>query len=270
MLNGCGIDNWSYGCNDNLDVHPVSVQSDVRGLRGSIQVKDRRLDFSSPLVGAANLENVLGAIAAGFAFGLSPEAVLRGIEKLETVPGRLEKVANELGISVLVDYAHTPDALEKVVAAVRPLTKQRVITVFGCGGDRDRGKRPLMGEIAARLSDLVVVTSDNPRTEEPLAIIKEVESGVEKTGIQKLSADDFQIEESKSEHRKYKMGRAYLVEPDRRRAIRLALAAASSGDVVLIAGKGHEDYQILGSQRIHFDDREVAREEAARRQHEPI
>jgi UDP-N-acetylmuramoyl-L-alanyl-D-glutamate--2,6-diaminopimelate ligase len=270
MLNGCGIDNWSYGRNDNLDVHPVSVQSDVRGLRGSIQVKDRRLDFSSPLVGAANLENVLGAMAAGFALGFSSQAVLRGIEELKTVPGRLEKVENELGISVLVDYAHTPDALEKVIAAVRPLTKQHVITVFGCGGDRDRGKRPLMGEIAARLSDLVVVTSDNPRTEEPLAIINEVESGVEKTGIQKLSPDDSHIEESKSEHRKSKMGRAYLVEPDRRRAIRLALAAASSGDVVLIAGKGHEDYQILGSQRIHFDDREVAREEAARRQHEPI
>ncbi|HEY7163708.1 MAG TPA: UDP-N-acetylmuramoyl-L-alanyl-D-glutamate--2,6-diaminopimelate ligase [Candidatus Binatia bacterium] len=267
LLDGSEIDTWSYGRDDRSDVRPVSVQSDVQGLRGSIQVKNERVKFSSPLIGNANLENILGAAAAGFALGFPKEAVLRGIEQLNTVPGRLEKVKNDLGISILVDYAHTPDALEKVIAAVRPLTTQRVITVFGCGGDRDRGKRPLMGEIAARLSDMAVVTSDNPRTEEPLAIIKEIEAGVEKTGLPKLvAAGESPSEQSKIQKRKSKMEeRGYLVEPDRREAIRLALQTARSGDVVLIAGKGHEDYQILGATRIHFDDREVAREESARR-----
>jgi UDP-N-acetylmuramoyl-L-alanyl-D-glutamate--2,6-diaminopimelate ligase len=183
---------------------------------------------------------------------LPANVIAKGIQQLTSVPGRLEKVENNLGLSVLVDYAHTPDALEKILGAVRPLTQRRVLTVFGCGGDRDRGKRPLMGEIAARLSDLLVLTSDNPRTEDPLRILAEIENGIQKTGLKRFGDDSSQTE------------RGYWVEKDRRAAIRIGLRAAQRGDLVLIAGKGHEDYQILGAQKIHFDDREVAREELSR------
>jgi UDP-N-acetylmuramoyl-L-alanyl-D-glutamate--2,6-diaminopimelate ligase len=194
----------------------------------------------------------MGAVAVGKALELPADVISRGIRQLTAVPGRLEKVDNHLGVSVLVDYAHTPDALEKVLGAVRPLTQSRVLTVFGCGGDRDRGKRPLMGEIAARLSDLLVLTSDNPRTEDPLSILAEIETGIRKAGLPKFGDTSPQT------------GRGYWVEQDRRAAIRVALRTARRGDLVLIAGKGHEDYQILGAAKVHFDDREVAREELRR------
>ncbi|MBM4263783.1 MAG: UDP-N-acetylmuramoyl-L-alanyl-D-glutamate--2,6-diaminopimelate ligase [Deltaproteobacteria bacterium] len=273
-VRGLGLESWSYGVEKPWDVHAVDVQSDVSGLRGKIAVKDRRFDFASPLVGAANLQNILGAVAVGFALRLPEEKIFAGVGDLKRVPGRLEKVEQSLGISILVDYAHTPDALEKVLGAVRPLTRGKVITVFGCGGDRDRGKRPLMGEIAGRLSDVAVLTSDNPRTEEPLAILDEVEAGIRKTAMKKfrISGSEFRVEHqtndpAKPETRNPKPETisGYCVEADRRAAIGIALELALPGDVVLIAGKGHEDYQILGTTKIHFDDREVAREEAGRR-----
>ena len=254
-----GFEVMSYGRGQGWDVRPLDSAEDLNGLRGRIRVKDQEIDFFSRLIGAANLENILGAVGVGFALGLPKAAISEGIARLESVPGRLEKVENDLGISVLVDYAHTPDALERVMAAVRPLTQGRLIALFGCGGDRDRGKRPLMGEIAARLADLVVLTSDNPRSEEPLRILEEIEEGVLKAGIKK-----FQISDLKSQIQNLKSKRGYFVEPDRRSAIRLALRLAHTGDLVLVAGKGHEDYQILGSKRIHFDDREVVREELER------
>lgn len=247
-----GLETWSYGLEREWDIHPVEVQSDMAGLKGRLQIKGRHIDFSSPLIGAANLQNILGAVGVGLSLGLPPEALAAGVERLALVPGRLEKIESHRGVSVLVDYAHTPDALEKVLAAVRPLAQGRVLTVFGCGGDRDRGKRPVMGEIAARLSDLVVVTSDNPRSEDPLRIVAEIENGIEQTGLKKFLASDCAD------------ARGYWVETDRRAAIRLALSAARPGDLVLIAGKGHEDYQILGAKKIYFDDREVAREELRR------
>lgn len=258
-----GMEIWSYGEDDRWDIHPCEVKSDVSGQHGKLQVKDRQIEFSSRLIGAANLQNIMGAMGAGLALGLPISAVLSGIQKLTSVPGRLEKVENPLGIAILVDYAHTPDALEKVLAAVRPLTQGKVVTVFGCGGDRDRGKRPLMGEIAARLSDLIVVTSDNPRTEDALTILSDVEAGVQKIGLRKFG-DSNSGAPVPAAKRQQELNRGYYVESDRRTAIRTALHAASRGDLVLIAGKGHEDYQILGQQRIHFDDREVAREEASR------
>lgn len=259
-----GLDAWSYGRESEWNIHPRDVKSDVQGLRGKIAVINRSIDFSSRLIGAANLENILGAVGIGFALGLPVDAVCRGIQQLTSVPGRLEKVENNLGISILVDYAHTPDALEKVLRAVRSLTLGKVLTVFGCGGDRDRGKRPLMGEIAATLSDLVVLTSDNPRTEDPLRILAEIEAGVVTTGLRRCRVSS--VEDAKPETRdsKPETERGYCVEADRREAIRIALRAARPGDLVLIAGKGHEDYQILGPKRIHFDDREVAREELDR------
>lgn len=247
-----GLETWSYGADEEWDIHPVTVQSDMSGLKGQLEVKGQRMDFYSPLIGAANLQNILGAVGVGLSLGLPLEVVAAGIQRLALVPGRLEKIENHRGVSVLVDYAHTPDALEKVLGAVRPLAQGRVLTVFGCGGDRDRGKRPVMGEIAARLSDLLVVTSDNPRTEDPLRILAEIEDGTQQTGLKKFAHSDSADE------------RGYWVEEDRRAAIRMALSAAQAGDLVLIAGKGHEDYQILGAKKIHFDDREVAREELSR------
>ncbi len=247
-----GLEAWSYGEDDEWDIHPVKVESDVDGLRGRLTSKGRCLDFSSRLIGAANLQNIMGAVGVGVCAGLPIEVIAKGIQQLTSVPGRLEKIENNLGVAVLVDYAHTPDALEKVLAAIRPIAQCRVVTVFGCGGDRDRGKRPLMGEIAARLSDLVVLTSDNPRTEDPLRILAEIEEGIQKGGIPKLKADVPQAE------------RGYWVQENRRAAIGIALRAARRGDAVLIAGKGHEDYQILGTKKVHFDDREVAQEELGR------
>jgi UDP-N-acetylmuramoyl-L-alanyl-D-glutamate--2,6-diaminopimelate ligase len=255
-----GQDVWSYGSGSQWDVRPLNIESDVTGLTGTIEARGRKITFASPLIGAANLQNILGAVGVAGALGLNADVAERGIRQLKTVPGRLEKVGNDRGISILVDYAHTPDALEKVLGAVRPLARGRVIAVFGCGGDRDRGKRPLMGEIAGRLSDFVVVTSDNPRTEDPLAVVGDVEAGVAKTGMKKVDAASFPDRISEIETQP-----GYCVEVDRRRAIRIALGTARSGDVVLIAGKGHEDYQILGTTKIHFDDREVAREELDRR-----
>jgi UDP-N-acetylmuramoyl-L-alanyl-D-glutamate--2,6-diaminopimelate ligase len=253
LARAAGLAVWSYGESTRHDIHPLDVASDVRGLRGSIQAKARIIKFSSPLIGGANLQNIMGAIGVGLALGLEEQAIVQGISQLQSVPGRLEKVVNDSGVTILVDYAHTPDALEKLLGAVRPLTEKRLITVFGCGGDRDRGKRPLMGEIAARLSDVVVITSDNPRTETPEKILFEIEAGIRQTKLNKVM--ETALENNSG----------YWVEADRRKAIRLALAVAAPGDAVLIAGKGHEDYQILGDARIHFDDREVAREELAGR-----
>ncbi|MEE8074693.1 MAG: UDP-N-acetylmuramoyl-L-alanyl-D-glutamate--2,6-diaminopimelate ligase [Candidatus Binatia bacterium] len=244
----------SYGLGSEWDIHVREFESDLDGVRGRIQVRDQILDFSTGLIGEANLENILGAVGVGFALGLPMSQISEGIALLDSVPGRLERIRNGLGITVLVDYAHTPDALERMLHALRPLTRGRLIALFGCGGDRDRGKRPLMGEIAARLTDLVVLTSDNPRTEEPVRIIEEVEEGIRKAGKKK-----FQISNFKSQNRGGDMG--YYVEPDRRASIRLALRLARAGDLLLIAGKGHEDYQIMGQRRIRFDDREVVRQE---------
>jgi UDP-N-acetylmuramoyl-L-alanyl-D-glutamate--2,6-diaminopimelate ligase len=252
-----GLVVWSYGDRGKWDVRPVQVTVDASGIRGEIKAKERRVKFASPLVGSVNLLNILGAVGVGCALGLTDGAIAGGIAGMHKVPGRLEKVDNPRGVVVLVDYAHTPDALEKTLQVVRQLTDKKLIAVFGCGGDRDRGKRPLMGEIAARLSDLAVLTSDNPRTENPAAILEEVEAGARKVGIARLDAGAARSAAAS--------GRGYFVEADRRAAIRLALSLASAGDAVLIAGKGHEDYQILGTSKIHFDDREVAREESASR-----
>lgn len=245
-----GLTTWSYGSRGEWDIKPLQVHHDVSGQSGRIKVKDRVLDFSSELIGAANLDNILAAVAVGFALRIPQTAIVEGIKKLRYVPGRLQRVENSRGVLVLIDYAHTPDALEKTLGAVRPLTDAKLLTVFGCGGDRDRGKRPLMGEIAARLSDVVVLTSDNPRSEDPERILLEIEAGMQKTGISKLETHAAEVD---GVH-------GYGVEVDRRKAIGLALSWAQAGDVVVIAGKGHEDYQILGKQKIHFDDREVARD----------
>ncbi len=213
------------------------------------------LAITSPLVGEFNLSNILLAAGMALAHGIDRNAISAGISRVGGVPGRLQRVTNAAGVLCLVDYAHTPDALERALDVLRPLSTGRVLVVFGCGGDRDKGKRPRMGQAAAERADVVVITSDNPRTEDPHAILDMIVAGVEKTGIVRRAASELCQGLS-----------GFHVEPDRRAAIELAVALARPGDTLLIAGKGHEDYQILGTQKIHFDDREVAAAAFATRQ----
>ncbi len=224
------------------------------GTRATLATPLGRLEIASTLVGEYNLSNLAIAVGMAVARELPADAIVAGAARV-AVPGRLERVANDRGVLCVVDYAHTPDALERAIAAMRPLVApgRRLIAVFGCGGDRDRGKRPLMGEIAARGADLAVVTSDNPRTEDPAAIVAEIVVGMAKAGVPELDATALG-----SSARGALVERGTLVEIDRRAAIALAIGAASAGDVVLIAGKGHEDYQIVGTTKTHFDDREEA------------
>src|SRR5262245_19984 len=226
-------------------VRPLEVTTTLAGTRGVLSLAGRRLRFVTRLVGAPHVENVLGAVATAWALGADPDAIAAGLAAATPPPGRLEQIAGP-GFTVVVDYAHSPDALARALEVLRPLTTGALITVFGCGGDRDRGKRPLMGEAAARRSDLVVLTSDNPRTEDPARILTEIEAGVRAGGMTPLI-------------RPTPGSRGYLVEPDRSRAIALAVAQARPGDLVLVAGKGHEDYQIVGTEKRHLDDREEVR-----------
>jgi UDP-N-acetylmuramyl-tripeptide synthetase len=222
---------------------------DLKGIRGEIRLESGGFVFHSPLVGRHNAENILCAAGVGMALSIPPAAIQAGIESVACVPGRLERVDAGGGRFVYVDYSHTPDALENALAALRELTNGRIVCVFGCGGDRDRTKRPKMGAIAAQLSDLVVVTSDNPRSEDPVAIIAEILPGVRQAGAVEVGASARSAADA---------CREFIAEPDRRRAIELGIRAARTGDAVLIAGKGHETYQVIGGNVIHFDDREEA------------
>jgi len=219
---------------------------DAAGTHATFATPLGRIDVETPLVGDYNLENLAIAVGMAIGRGLSADAIARGAGDV-AVPGRLEKVGNARGVLCVVDYAHTPDGLERAIAAMRAVTARRLIVVFGCGGDRDRGKRPMMGEIAARGADLAIVTSDNPRTEDPASIVDMILDGVRRTNAPKLAVAELA-----------RATRGYHAEVDRRAAIRLAAAAAGTGDVLLIAGKGHEDYQIVGTTKHHFDDREEA------------
>jgi UDP-N-acetylmuramoyl-L-alanyl-D-glutamate--2,6-diaminopimelate ligase len=205
-------------------------------------------------VGRFNLSNILAAVSAGIALDLPLEAIKAGIETHAVVPGRMERVDNTRGITLLVDYAHTGDALENVLSTLKELATARIITVFGCGGDRDPGKRPIMGRIAAQLSDLALVTSDNPRTEEPCAILEQVKAGITPLGIREYVLDELYGTFSE---------KGFVMLENRAEAIRLAVRLAQPGDIVLLAGKGHEDYQIIGTTKHHFDDREQAAQACA-------
>ena len=213
---------------------------DVRTPQGTVHIR-------SVLVGRPNVYNILAAVSAAIALGLPFDAIEKGISRLDGVPGRFQIVSNPKDeVTVVVDYAHTDDALRNLLDTARPLARGRLITVFGCGGDRDRTKRPLMGAVAGRLSDLILITSDNPRSEDPQRIIEEVLRGI---------TADTRRDSSQS----------VITIPDRRDAINKAVELARPGDLVLIAGKGHEKYQVIGSQVLPFDDVTVAREALSRR-----
>ena len=229
---------WSYSVNDSTaDFWMSDLNYQPNGVNGILHTPQGNVAFSSPLVGQYNLENLLAAVGAVVHLGLDLQLVAGAISGFPGVPGRMERVqiSSQQDISVIVDYAHTPDSLENLLKAARPFIPGKMICVFGCGGDRDRTKRPKMGKIAAELADIAVVTSDNPRTEDPEKILEDVLAGI---------PDLVQA----------------MVMSDRSTAIRTAILQAQPGDGVLLAGKGHEDYQILGTEKIHFDDREQARE----------
>ncbi len=237
------------GQNPADDIWTSSPRFDLNGIAVCIHTPQGESQIHSHLTGRHNLENVLNSVGVGIALDIPLKTISNGIEALENVPGRLERVSNHMQRFVYVDYAHTPDALENALLALRALTADRIITVFGCGGDRDRAKRPRMGAIAARLSDLTLVTSDNPRTEPPEQIIAEVVAGARQESITEYSSAGLE---------KGFRGKGYAVVQDRRRAIALSVRASRPGDTILIAGKGHEPYQIIGRQKLPFDDRQEA------------
>jgi UDP-N-acetylmuramoyl-L-alanyl-D-glutamate--2,6-diaminopimelate ligase len=240
-----GLPLWTYGFNGGAMVRGSEPEMGLHGGSCRVEWPGGRFQARTSLVGAYNLQNLLAAAAVGLALGMQPETIAAGLESCGGVPGRLQRVGGpDARPAVFVDYAHTDDALKQVLAALRPLTKGRLICVFGAGGDRDHGKRPLMGLAVGQGADLAVLTSDNPRTEEPEAIMAMIEPGLKEAGLrraQKLDAPG-----------------SYLVRSDRAQAIALAVMAADDDDVILIAGKGHEDYQIVGREKHHFDDREQA------------
>jgi UDP-N-acetylmuramoyl-L-alanyl-D-glutamate--2,6-diaminopimelate ligase len=238
MVQGLGVEVLTFGLGAGARVRAVDFTSSLDGIRMTVRTPAGTVEMRSPLVGEHNVMNLLGALGVGLALGQAPEAIARTLGAVGAVPGRFEQVRAGQPFLVIVDYAHTPDALERVLATARKITNARLGVVFGCGGDRDRGKRPIMGEIAARLADRTWVTSDNPRSERPEAIIEEVVADMAAVP----GAPD-----------------RYAKVPDRQSAIRAALLWAGPGDTVVIAGKGHETYQIVGPDVLPFDDREVAR-----------
>jgi UDP-N-acetylmuramoyl-L-alanyl-D-glutamate--2,6-diaminopimelate ligase len=239
---------WRFGGRAEDALRAEDVRAGLAGLSATLATPAGAVAIRSPLVGAHNVDNLLCAAGVALGLELPLEAVAWGLSECPGAPGRLERVSAR-GVSIFVDYAHTDDALARALAALRALAPRRLACVFGCGGDRDRGKRPLMGEAAARGADLVVVTSDNPRTEDPAAIIAEILPGLAQAGMRRLSPEALRLGEA----------RGFVVEPDRRAAIALAAALAREGDAILVAGKGHEDHQIVGGQRLPFSDRDEAR-----------
>jgi len=225
----------TYGINKKADVTAKDIKTSLSGSKFIAVTPKGDIDIKTHLIGMHNVSNILGSIAAAIAVGIDAKNIKKGIADLECVPGRLEPVEAGQKYKIFVDYAHTEDALNNVLSLLREVAKKSIVTVFGCGGNRDRQKRPLMGQAACKYSDRVIITSDNPRFEDPDKIIEEIEHGIKSVFSN------------------------YEIISDRRKAIARALGSASSGDIVIIAGKGHEDYQIVGDKVLPFDDRKIAR-----------
>jgi UDP-N-acetylmuramoyl-L-alanyl-D-glutamate--2,6-diaminopimelate ligase len=228
---------WTWGeslAKSDRDLQLLNWETGIRGSRMSFQVGQKQFELKTPLIGKHNLENLMGVLCAGFAMKLKPSSILESLSEVKAIPGRLERMESPKGFSVFVDYAHTPDALENVLQSLRSMTSGKLKVVFGCGGDRDRQKRPMMGQIAELYADEIVVTSDNPRSENPHQIIEEILAGMQRIKI-------------------------LHIEADRKLAIEKSLENLKADDVVLIAGKGHETTQEISGQKIDFDDRRVVR-----------
>jgi UDP-N-acetylmuramoyl-L-alanyl-D-glutamate--2,6-diaminopimelate ligase len=226
---------WTYSLHDpTVDFYCGDVHADWNGIRVTVRTPVGEQDFSTPLVGKFNAYNLMAAVGAAMALDVPIDDIRGGLNAVKSVPGRFERVMVDVPYTVIVDYAHTPDALENCLSAAHVLPGKRIITVFGCGGDRDRTKRPLMGKIVQDNSDVVIITSDNPRFEDPQRIIDDIIEGIDKT-------------------------KRHIIEADRREAIEEALSEAKEGDVVVIAGKGHETYQDIRGKKEAFDDRQVVK-----------
>ena len=242
-----------FELSDNM-IRPSNIKCKPRGIAGRLSTIKGDFDFRSFLVGKHNLKNIISATGVGIALNLPLDVIKAGIEDVTSIPGRLEAIPNTAGRFVYVDYAHTPDALENVLSSLRSILRSmaqgRIICAFGCGGDRDKDKRHQMGEIAGRLCDITVITSDNPRTEAPMDIIAQVLDGMRKTSMLEYDRADM---DSLLNRKK-----GYVVEPDRKKAIELAVTISRADDIILIAGKGHETYQIIGNKTVSFDDRKEA------------
>jgi len=230
----------TYGFSTQAQIRAKEASFSLNGIRATIQTPKGTFSLVSSLIGQPNLYNLLAATAAGFALGIPLPVIKSGLEKTKPIKGRLERFSGR-GIDVIIDYAHTPDALKQVLITLRPLCKGKLIVVFGCGGDRDRGKRPIMGEIASQLADMVIITNDNPRHESSRQIIQDIEMGIKKES-------------------------PYCIIPNRRQAIAWAIKYAEKGDIVIVAGKGHEDYQIIGDKKYHLSDREEVIKSLSQRQ----
>jgi UDP-N-acetylmuramoyl-L-alanyl-D-glutamate--2,6-diaminopimelate ligase len=237
----------TYAINRPADITPGPLSFSLSGLAFDVRTPRGALRVRSKLVGRPNVYNILAAVSTATALDLPFDAIERGVQQLEGVPGRFQLVSGAKdGVTVVVDYAHTDDALRNLLETARPLATGRLITVFGCGGDRDRSKRPLMGAVAGRLSDVIVITSDNPRSEDPARIIEEIQRGI-------------------TPDTRRDRGQSVLTIVDRRAAISKAIELAHAGDLVLVAGKGHEKYQVIGDRVLPFDDVAVAQEALAKR-----
>ena len=237
----CPVPVWGYALKSQTDLKAERVCLSLNGTTFTAATPAGSFTVESRLVGEHNVYNLLGAIGVALHEGATTDQIREATSHITNVPGRFERVSSGEDFTVVVDYAHTEDALLRLLTAAQAFKTNRIITVFGCGGDRDRGKRPKMGRAAVEYSDVVILTSDNPRTEDPMAILHEVEIGVRDALARRKHVQ-------------------YQLVPDRREAIGAAIREARRGDMVLIAGKGHEDYQIIGTKKFHFDDREVARE----------
>lgn len=240
MIRDCNARVVTYALESEADISASITRDSVDGTLYRLRLAEADLALENGLVGRHNVYNAMAAAGLARTLDVPVEAIERGLSSVRNIPGRLQRVPGLRDVEVFVDYAHTEDALRNVASVLKPLTRRRLIIVFGCGGDRDRAKRPLMAQAAAEFGDTLILTSDNPRSEDPRAIIDDALQGLDEP-----------------------TRRRTLVEPDRRSAIYAALTGAAEGDVVLVAGKGHEDYQIVGDQRLHFDDTEVAIQAAA-------
>lgn len=249
LFNTLQISRLCVGFSDDHAIQTAMMKTHMDGAEGVISTPLGMFQFKTSLFGRHNVENILCAVGACVSLNIPLKVIREGIESVSFVPGRLQRVFNDRLRHVFVDYAHTPDALMNVLNTINEIATGRIICVFGCGGDRDRDKRPLMGQIAARRADLLVVTSDNPRSEDPVDIISQIAAGIDAEEISCYQAADLPKELS---------GKGYVIEPDRKKAIHLAVRVSRNDDVILIAGKGHETYQIVKNQKLPFDDREIA------------
>ncbi len=276
----------------DADVMACDVKEDINGMHGTIYIAGKSFSFKSGLTGHFNLENILSAAGSAYGLGIDPEIIIKGIEQCRFVPGRLERIENSVKRFIFVDYAHTPDALENILKTLRKIAPARLICVFGCGGDRDKSKRPMMGRIAVQYSDFLVVTSDNPRSEEPMSIIGDIlcgiikdERGSERDSLFQESGHmiDRELCRGRALQHESRPGyqdrllffagyedlkngfenRGFFVEPDRKKAIEAALMVSRENDIVVVAGKGHETYQILKDKTIDFDDGNIIKEALA-------